>query len=257
MDSRGVRSKRHNEEEESYFISMADMMVGLLFIFIILLLYFAMEFRHTTDALSGANGTRSKMLVQLKKELAAHGITKVEIDTENGVLSLHDDILFDTAQYELTPVGKERVKTVANVLMQVLPCYADFEDASQKPENCEPEIHKIDAVFIEGHTDSVPLGQHGVIADNLDLSALRATHTFRTLVADEPKLDTLVNLSGERAVPIFSVSGYGDQRPTLDATGTPDEINKRNRRIDLRFLMITPRSETGEAINRQIEAVHD
>jgi len=39
MASRGVRRSRGEEEQESYFVSMADMMVGLLFVFIILLLY--------------------------------------------------------------------------------------------------------------------------------------------------------------------------------------------------------------------------
>ena len=44
-DPRGVRRSRGHEEEESYFISMADMMVGLLFVFLILLLYFALQFQ--------------------------------------------------------------------------------------------------------------------------------------------------------------------------------------------------------------------
>jgi hypothetical protein len=37
------------EEGENYFISMTDMMVGVLFIFIIMLMVFALEFRTTTD----------------------------------------------------------------------------------------------------------------------------------------------------------------------------------------------------------------
>ena len=69
MVSRGVRRSRSEEEEESYFISMADMMVGLLFVFIILLLYFALQFRQTTDALAGANQTRTLILKTLEKQL--------------------------------------------------------------------------------------------------------------------------------------------------------------------------------------------
>src|SRR5215471_7371584 len=37
---------------ENYFISMTDMMVGMLFIFIILLMSFALLFRHQTDVRS-------------------------------------------------------------------------------------------------------------------------------------------------------------------------------------------------------------
>jgi hypothetical protein len=37
---------RHTvEEDESYFISMTDLMVGLLFIFIIMLMVFALQYR--------------------------------------------------------------------------------------------------------------------------------------------------------------------------------------------------------------------
>jgi hypothetical protein len=62
IDAPGVRRSRHEEEEESYFVSMADMMVGLLFIFIILLLYFALQSRQTTDALTGSGQTRTLLL---------------------------------------------------------------------------------------------------------------------------------------------------------------------------------------------------
>lgn len=39
----GVVRRRHADEGESYFMSMTDMMVGLLLIFIILLAYFALQ----------------------------------------------------------------------------------------------------------------------------------------------------------------------------------------------------------------------
>ena len=38
-----------NEEGENYFVSMTDMMVGVLFIFIIMLMSFALDFRRNTD----------------------------------------------------------------------------------------------------------------------------------------------------------------------------------------------------------------
>ncbi len=41
--ARGVRRSRATEEEECYFISVADTMVELLLIFVILLLYFARQ----------------------------------------------------------------------------------------------------------------------------------------------------------------------------------------------------------------------
>ena len=37
-------------EEENYFVSMTDLMVGLVFVFIILLMYFALQFQETERA---------------------------------------------------------------------------------------------------------------------------------------------------------------------------------------------------------------
>lgn len=39
----------HAEEEENYFVSMTDMMIGVLFIFIIMLMVFALDYRSKTD----------------------------------------------------------------------------------------------------------------------------------------------------------------------------------------------------------------
>lgn len=254
MDARGIRRSRSEEEEESYFISMSDMMVGLLFIFIILLLYFALQFRQTTETLTGAAETRREILEQLKERLdrrfRPYNLT-VRIDPETGVLSMPESILFAPARFELSPQGQEAVGIVADELANVLPCYTDIAPAGPKCEN-RPARHKIDALFVEGHTDADPLFGSGAVQDNLDLSALRATHTFRALINAQPGLEKLVNTSGPRPVPILGVSGYGPHRPDPNASGDPDEVKKRNRRIDLRFLMITPQSSDTDALRQRM-----
>ncbi len=52
------------EEGESYYVSMTDMMVGVIFIFIIMLSYFALEFRSTTTALTKAKHPETAALLQ-------------------------------------------------------------------------------------------------------------------------------------------------------------------------------------------------
>jgi chemotaxis protein MotB len=253
MDSRGVRRSRSEEEEESYFVSMADMMVGLLFIFIILLLYFALQFRQTTDTLTSAGQTRREILETLKerldRRLRPYYLT-VRIDVETGVLSLPNSILFETGQFELSPQGRQAVGIVADELSAVLPCYSDTVPGGPQCRGRAIAANKIDAIFIEGHTDRDPLSGAGVLQDNMDLSALRATNTFRHLTDSHPELEQLVNRSGHQPVPILGVAGYGERRAVPDATGTPEQIKARNRRIDLRFLMVTPRSPEGEAMSR-------
>ena len=39
----------HGADEESYFVSMTDVVIGLLFIFIIMLMFFAMRFQEATQ----------------------------------------------------------------------------------------------------------------------------------------------------------------------------------------------------------------
>jgi flagellar motor protein MotB len=229
------------------------MMVGLLFIFIILLLYFALQFRHTTEMLTSAGQTRKEILETLKerldKRLKPYNLT-VRIDPDTGVLSLPNSILFDTGQFELSPSGRQAVSIVADELSAVLPCYADKAPGGPDCQGKPVAANKIDAIFIEGHTDSDPMLGNGIPRDNMDLSALRATNTFRHLTDTHPELEQLVNESGHTPVPILGVAGYGERRPVPDAIGTPDQIKAQNRRIDLRFLMITPKTEEEEAMSR-------
>lgn len=255
MDARGVRRSRAEEEEESYFISMADMMVGLVFIFVILVLYFALQFRQTNETLKGTGETRREILRTLKQRLDQRlrpYNLRVRIDPETGVLSLPEGILFASGQYVLSPQGEQAVGIVAEELAAVLPCYADRTGTGPRCEGRAMARHRIDALFVEGHTDAVNMTGGGALSDNLDLSALRATQTFRRLIQVRPGLEQLVNTAGARPVPILGVSGYGAQRPVPDATGSQEEINAQNRRIDLRFLMVTPRSQETEQLQRSL-----
>jgi len=233
MDARGIRRSRETEEEESYFISMADMMVGLVFVFVILLLYFALQYQQKSKALSDAGEVRTQILNDLKEGLARQGLP-VEIDTRTGVLRIPAEILFASAQYRLSPEGEQKVATVARVMGEVLPCYSQ----PRPSRGCKPTEHNIDAIFIEGHTDADQLTGYGPISDNMDLSALRATNTFRAMYAAAPTLRLLHNRSGSA---ILSVSGYGEARPI--AQGNDAAAKSKNRRIDVRSLMETPGQE--------------
>ncbi len=222
--------RRPEEEAESYFVSMTDMMVGLLFIFIVMLVYFALDYQETTAELSGAQSTRTEMLENLEQSLRERGV-QVTIDTRTGVLRLPEEVLFATGAWELSPLGQEKVATVANVMAQIVPCYSY---GGECPEG-RRALHRLDAIFIEGHTDIDPM-RGGM--DNWDLSAQRAVNTFRALRVAAPPLDRLRNGADTNAQPLLGVSGYGPGRPI--AEGDSVEAKARNRRIDLRFLMQTP-----------------
>lgn len=228
MSARGVRRSRGAEEEESYFVSMADMMVGLVFVFVVLLTYFAMQFRTTTRQLVEGDDVRATILERLDRELARQGL-RVTIDTATGTLRLPEEVLFDRGEAALSPAGDRAVALLGTALGRVLRC-----DAAPAPPGCGRTRQRIDAIFIEGHSDSDPLRARLGMRDNLDLSVMRATNTYRALVAATPTLAAM--RSG--AQPVLSVSGYGADRP-IDLRAD-DAAKHRNRRIDLRFLMAPP-----------------
>ena len=238
----GVVRRKHAEEGESYFMSMTDMMVGLLLIFIILLAYFALQLQSKTAELTGANQTRAEILNDLQQSLKDKGL-QVEIDTKTGVLRLPDDVLFDKGQWELTDRGQAAISKVASAMVEVLPCFttSNLCKGARSP-------HLIDAVFVEGHTDSDAMV--GAM-NNYGLSVRRAETTFSMLQRNQPDLQRFRNKpEGESgSAPILGLSGYGPDRPI--APGDREAAKKRNRRIDLRFLMTTPSAGLDQDILRQ------
>lgn len=240
----------HVVEEENYFVSMTDMMVGLIFIFLIMLMYYALQFREVTDQLAGANTTRTEILEQLERTLRAKGV-RVSIDTQNGVLRLPDSILFDSGRAELKPEGETAVAGLAQALTDVLPCYTD---AAPRPADCPQSPHRIESVYIEGHTDAdLIAGSHDL---NWDLSVNRATNTYKALVrTGGERLTGLCSTqpASGRCEPVLSVSGYGPQRPA--ASGDGDDAKRKNRRIDLRLIMLTPDDgRTRSAVEARVNA---
>lgn len=252
------------EREESFFVSMTDMMVGMLFLFIIMLMFFAMKFsddsvdlreqnrlleeqrkaaeeekvrlRAQLDLLQGAHQARQVVVEQVYTSLKQQGVT-VLIDRDNGILRLPESILFAVGRAELSPEGREAVAKLARALAIVLPCYAK-QPGIAPPENCPTTAFGLEALLIEGHTDS-----DGAEDMNWRLSMERALHTYQVLIHERPMLAGLLSRQsrGEQdGYPLLSVAGYGLNRPV--APNDSAENKRRNRRIDIRFIM-TPPSE--------------
>lgn len=278
-------SRRHAADEgEDYFVSMTDLMVGVLFVFIIMLMYFVLQHKGLAekaqrDAEHAAKTkqteiqnlerekarytdirkVRDKILREIKSHLDRNFGTTVRIDFDVGIVRLPEDVLFDSGQATLSAGAQTAVKHLARALMSVLPCYTmGIESSTRK---CDDTPAYVEAVFIEGHTDKVALSPSPQLKDNLDLSAIRATNTFRALLNENPLLLSLespclspaVTETGQpcRRAPVLSVSGYGEYRPAkLYEPG--EEEKAENRRIDLRILMATPETpETSEAPGTQ------
>jgi chemotaxis protein MotB len=297
--------RRHvdnDAEEESYFVSMTDVVIGLLFVFIIMLMFFAMRFQEATqrrdettqkqneliEDLTESEKARQQVLQSIGDFLDSRGVS-VTIVKDEGVLRLPEDILFAKSNWELSSKSNANrtISVLAEALDVVLPCYT--LGARSRQENCPKTKAKVEAIFIEGHADSdaynpqrgslpatpqkpqsggviqnlfgpepppralvaPPTPRPGPPKDNLDLSALRATTTFRELMKAKPELRQYMSPSDK---PVLSVSGYGEYRPLArENNETDDAYKQRNRRIDLRILMATPRSEDAKQLQRDLQ----
>lgn len=207
--------------QDNFTISISDLMSGLLAIFILVLSYFILNFSQATAQLTQNDVTRAELLRFMQEELKREGITVI-IDERHGILRISEGVLFDVGLADVKPAGQVVIKKLGNVLEVAL--------------NAEKFKGRVETIFIEGHTDNVPIVTE-IFPSNWELSTKRAINTWLTMSNANPNLMTLKNDKDEM---IFSVSGYSDTRPI--AENSTEAGRRDNRRIDIRFSM-TPPSE--------------
>ena len=208
--------------QDTFTISISDLMSGLLAIFILVLAYFILNFSQATAQLTQNDVTREKLLHFMQEELEREGI-KVTVDERHGILRISEGVLFDAGLADVKPQGQVVIKKLGEVLEVAL--------------EAEQFKGRVETIFIEGHTDNVPIS-NGIFPSNWELSTKRAINTWLTMSGANPRLPWFPNDKGEL---IFSVSGYADTRPI--AENTSEEGRRENRRIDIRFSMAPPTEE--------------
>lgn len=238
-----------SNSENPFWISISDLMTGLLIIFILALLYYIInyssetqklvaektEYQKTLYLIQNKHEIRAKLLKIIQVKLKQSGFF-VKIDSDHGILHLEEGILFDSGKAELKEKGKQLLKVLANVLFELL-----TKDEFRQT---------IETIFIEGHTDNIPINT-AKYPSNWELSTERAINTFRYLISVNENLKNLKNIYN---LPYFSCSGYADTRP-IAPNDTP-EGRRKNRRIDFRFTMTSP-STKNKVIKNLNNAIHN
>ena len=307
-----------DETGEGYFASVSDLMVGVLFVFLLMLTVFALNFRDAedqqtieyakyqaakqeaeeakrqadmatkaaeeasrraeeasrrADAQQRANEDLKKLLREaadqlerdaeerqvarrhlietLQKALSDRNIDVVA-DPNAGLLRVSGDLLFESGSSVLRDEARQTVKVLAQVLGKVLPCYADGGVRTDCPQDSRPIL---EAVLVEGHTDHQPYRDaQGKLSSlgNDHLSTERALAVFEELWQSRTGLDLLRNTD---QLALLGFSGYGDRRPLADAQGSTEVDYKRNRRIDLRFVLTPKASSEFEELRKRIDTV--
>lgn len=170
------------EEGESYYVSMTDMMVGVIFIFIIMLSYFAFEFRSTTAKLTTSKQPETTALLQTAANLTPK-TADIEVDYKAQVLCVPEATLSETGEgaagerrcFAYSPPTKSSVKIASasdaqKLLMQSLD--ADLRD-ERVPITGDPNTGSLnfraDQLFLPGTASLSADGQRiaGSVAQSL------------------------------------------------------------------------------------------
>ncbi|MFD2585485.1 flagellar motor protein MotB [Croceitalea marina] len=133
--------------------------------------------RRLQDAVTRRDSVNLSLVQSLKGVLGNLDDEDIEVSVEKGVVfvSISDKLLFRSGSYNVTSAAKEVLGKVAKVV------------------NNKPDFE----FMVEGHTDNVPY-RSGVLLDNWDLSAKRATSIVRVLQNDfnvDPKRMTAAGRS--------------------------------------------------------------
>jgi len=225
-------------ETEEYFISISDLMISLLFIFILILSYVIFQFAEKKDILESKikkieqnMKNRKDLLQELKNELKSKNID-IDIDGDNGNIRLKSDLLFKQGSAIISDNGVYKIDEIAKLIVS-------------KMDNPKYK-NSIDTIFIEGHTDSVPIKVSNRCKaqwTNKELSAQRAINTYTQMI--KATNGTIAKLKNNKNKHLLSYSGYANNRPICYEKDNMSisklkECRAKNRRIEFYFTINTP-----------------
>lgn len=179
-----------------------------------------------------SENVRRDLLIDIQRKLEERKV-EVDVDTEQGILRLRGERMFNSNEASFTTDGGIRAQALIEVMAPLLPCFSTEEIST--PQCTRLPI--FETVLIEGHTDAQRRQMEG---GNWKLSTDRALAFLDLLTTVAPNLATLKNGRGQL---LLGLAGYGETRPF-------SQIDERNRRIEIRFLLATDHVVLGERVGR-------
>jgi len=163
------------------------------------------KLKELQEALSAKDDAVKQLREKVMNALVGFNNKGLTIQEKNGkvYVSLDEQLLFKTGQWEVDPKGQQALTNLSDVLAQ------------------NPDIN----VMVEGHTDNVPMRGTAQVKDNWDLSVMRATAVSRILLKNK-------GIDPKRIIS----AGRGEFFP-IDEADTP-EARQKNRRTEI---ILTPR----------------
>lgn len=242
-----ARARQTLHGGEGYLASSADLMIGILFIFIIMVVYLAMEIKRIQATEGKAADPVRSLVGELGTRLKSKGV-EVQLDPDSGVIALPADALFDTGRSVPRESGIDAISKTNSVLSEVIPCYvgsASYGDARCAGMNTRSV--KLETVMVEGHTDSDQYASDP--NKNWHLGLDRARYIFRMFGDGD-----LGRLKNDKGQPLLGVSSYADSRPSKLENDSPDPKAK-DRRVELRFILSYQGDDSSRSASDLVKAI--
>ena len=214
---------------EGYLASSADLMIGILFIFIIMVVYLAVEIKRVQTENGRSTDPVRTLVEEMGQRLRNKGV-RVELDPDSGVIALPSDALFPRGKAIPKQEALEAISKTDAALREIVPCYVT--SAPHRNLNCSQLNQRgveLETVMIEGHTDSDQYPNYP--EGNWHLGLDRARYIFEELGKGD-----LGKFKNKKGQPLLGVSSYADSRPSKIMVGSSDPKEK-DRRVELRFIL--------------------
>ena len=214
-----MRLRRKNEEYNEgniFWITMTDLMTGLVLVFIVMFFYTYVNshLELVKQTLAKENATKA-----LQESLASQDLDAT-VDPISGVVKISDLELFELGSFTLSDKGREYLDKFA-------PTYFDSLFSNEYLDK------NIDKIIIQGHTDSQAFdgefSEDEQYMKNMELSLNRAYE-----VANYMTGTTYNKANGERLRKMIIVEGASFSDPIL-TDGKEDYA--KSRRVELKLVM--------------------
>jgi outer membrane protein OmpA-like peptidoglycan-associated protein len=209
-----------NDENESHWISLSDMMTGLMMIFLLLSMTLMVGAEQTSKIASTYQAQKSKIYQELVREFK-DDLNKWDAEIDDNTLTIkfnNDEVLFKAGNPQLNP----KFKTILN---DFIPRYvAVLAKANHKNNILE--------VRIEGHTSSewaYGVSQDNAYFNNMALSQAR-TRSVLQYILNMPTIRS----DKHWLMKYLTANGLSSSRPILNGKGKED--SKRSRRVEFRIV---------------------
>lgn len=211
------RQQQFQEDENVFWVTMSDLLLGLFVTFIVLFVFAITGF---TQQKIKQQDVQLAVGKKLSTEFKKNNIN-VEVDKVTGKIKISDLELFELNKYELSPNGKV-------FLSKFLPIYLNtlFSDKEIKKN--------LSQIIIEGHTDSHTFSgaksYEENYSKNMELSLKRANSVANYIVFIKfPKK----NVYEKNLLKLMSVNGKSFSEPILT---NGQEDYKKSRRVELKIM---------------------